>query len=337
LHTHKQFSALPYLSFPKEYPAYPSRLQVAEYLDAYARTFHLRPLFDQDVERAAFSDGLWMTTTSDAQYLSRHLVVATGYSSKPLIPTWPGQATFSGPILHSSIYDNGAAYTGQRVLVVGFGNSGGEIAIDLHEHGAEVSMAVRSPVNVVPRDLFGVPTHILSVLLSKLPPELADALSGTLRKAVVGDLRPYGLEPAAVGPMTQMKRTDQVPLLDIGTVELIKQEVVRIEKGIDHFDGSTITFSDGRRQDFDAVILATGYSSNLADFLEGLEHVTDESGKVIASGGETALPGLFFCGLYNARAGLLRQIGAEARRIARLIQRRPRSIPAEMASIGDVE
>ena len=91
-------------------------------------------------------------------------------------------------MIHSSQYVNGSPYKGKRVLVVGFGNSAGEIAIDLHEHGAAVSMAVRNPVNIVPRDLFGISTHMISVMLSRLPTEVADALSSNLRNLVVGDM-----------------------------------------------------------------------------------------------------------------------------------------------------
>lgn len=330
LHTHKHFSSLPYLSFPRDYPRYPTRLQVAAYLDLYAQAFQLTPHYEEAVTHAAYDDGLWLTTTDAAQYRSRHLVIATGYGSKPRIPTWPGQATFPGPITHSSIYTNGAALSGQRVLVVGFGNSAGEIAVDLHEHGADVTMAVRSPVNVVPRDLFGLSTQVISVMMSRLPVEVADALSGGLRRAVVGDLTAYGLEQAGRGPMAQIKYEDRVPLLDSGTVALIKSGAIRIASGIDHFDGATVTFTDGKAAAFDAVILATGFTSSVADFLEGAASITDDAGRMVNDSESTGMPGLYFCGFYNAPAGLLRQIGIEARRIARRIQQKPKSIPARM-------
>ena len=73
------------------------------------------------------------------------------------MPTWPRMETFDGPILHSNRYRNPAPFAGKRALVVGYGNSGAEIALDLAEAGVDVTLSVRSPVNVVPRELFGVP------------------------------------------------------------------------------------------------------------------------------------------------------------------------------------
>ena len=327
LHTHSWFSSLPYLSFPRDFPRYPSRLQFADYLASYAKAFDLSPRFGQSVSSVTRPNDHWVTQTQDATYHSQHVVIATGYSHKPRIPSWPGQDSFPGPMLHSSSFVNGASYAGKDVLVVGFGNSAGEIAIDLHEHGAEVSMAVRNPVNIVPRDIFGLSTHIVSVMMSRLPTEVADAMSSNLRNFIVGDVTPYGLEKASIGPMTMIKRESRVPLLDIGTVDLIKNGNIKIYKGIDSFNQSEVTFVDGVKKDFDAVILATGFTTNLDAFLPEANQVVDEKGLIAAGGKESALPGLFFCGLHNAPAGLLRQIGIEARRIAKSIRKKPRNVP----------
>ncbi len=155
LHTPKSLSALPYLSFPKDYPRYPSRLQVIDYLEEYAGHFALAPKFGQRVVAARPSAGGWEVQTQDARLEAANLVVATGLACAPYLPQWPGQADFQGSCLHSSAYRNGEPFRQRRVLVVGFGNSGGEIALDLWEHGAQTSMAVRSPVNVVPREVLG--------------------------------------------------------------------------------------------------------------------------------------------------------------------------------------
>ncbi|MFK7849201.1 MAG: flavin-containing monooxygenase [Rhodothermales bacterium] len=326
LHTHGFFSSLPYLSFPRHFPRYPSRLQFAEYLATYADAFQLKPRFGEEVSSLLRQQQGWVAQTQNVAVLAKHVVVATGYSHKPRRPSWPGEETFAGQILHSSAYVNGEQFKDKRVLVVGFGNSAGEIAIDLHEHGAQVSMAVRNPVNIVPRDLFGLSTHVISVMMSRLPTELADALSKNLRNLVVGDMAPYGLEKANIGPMTMIKRENRVPLLDIGTVGLIKTGKIVVQKGIDYFDGRQIKFVDGVQKDFDAVVLATGYTTNLTSFLENADTVTDDHGRVIGGGHESALPGLYFCGLHNAPAGLIRQMGIDAKRIAKSISKKPRSI-----------
>lgn len=157
LHTAKAYSGLPFVPFPKDYPRYPSRLQVIAYLEAYARQFRLEPRFGQQVIAARYANGCWEVETQDTRYQATNLVIATGYNREPYLPNWPGQVSFRGTLLHSSQYRNGEPFRNQKVLVVGFGNSGGEIAIDLWEHGAQASLAVRGPVNVIPRELFGIP------------------------------------------------------------------------------------------------------------------------------------------------------------------------------------
>ena len=121
------------------------------------------------------------------------MVVATGYTRVPLQPTWPGLETFRGDVLHSSRYRNGEPWRGKRVLVVGLGNSGGEIAIDLDEHGAHPTLAVRSPVSVIPRQLLGLPILAVAALFRRFPPKVGDAMAAPLLALAVGDIRKLGL------------------------------------------------------------------------------------------------------------------------------------------------
>lgn len=251
--------------------------------------------------------------------VSPTVVVTTGYTRKPNIPVWPGQEHFQGRLLHSSAYRSGERYRGQRVLVVGFGNSGGEIALDLWEHGAQPEIAVRSPVNVVPRDLLGIPILGWSLVLARLPSRVADLLAAPLLRLAVGDLRPYGLRQLPYGPITQIKEHGRIPLLDIGTLKLIKQGKLAVRPGIERLTATEVVFSDGRQQLFDAIILATGYRPELADFLKPVARVIDEQGVPHVSGRETALPGLYFCGFYVSPMGMLREIGIEAQQISHQI------------------
>ncbi|MBK7860316.1 MAG: NAD(P)/FAD-dependent oxidoreductase [Archangiaceae bacterium] len=167
LHTHKGGSSLPGLDFPAAFPRYPSRAQVVEYLELYQRTFGLAPSFG---ERVTNIEPGWKVTTSKRTLEARHVVVATGYTRVPLEPDFPGRSTFTGETLHSSRYVDGAGFAGKRVLVVGFGNSGGEIAIDLVEHGAQPTLSVRGPVNVIPRELLGLPILGVSAVMRMFPP-----------------------------------------------------------------------------------------------------------------------------------------------------------------------
>src|SRR6185436_17909386 len=125
-----------------------------------------------------------------------------------------GMESFPGKILHSYEYKTGKDFTGQKVLVVGFGNSACEIAIDLYEQGAVPFMAVRSPVNVIPRDVMGIPILELSQLMSRLPPRLADTINAPLINILVGNIKKLGLRKLPYGPFEQIRKDGSIPLLD---------------------------------------------------------------------------------------------------------------------------
>jgi indole-3-pyruvate monooxygenase len=322
LHTDKAHSALPLLPLPREYPRYPSRLQMIDYFEGYARHFQLMPRFSQQVTSVRRIKDQWEVQTQDCVYQAENLVVATGYNREPYVPSWPGLADYRGSLLHSSRYKNGAPFKDQNVLVVGFGNSGGEIAIDLWEHGAQPALAVRSPVNVIPRELFGIPILTIGIAQSKLPPRLADALNAPILNAVIGDLSRYGLRKLPHGPLSQIQQQARIPLIDVGTIKLIKQGQIRVYPGIERFTEEGALFADGNRQKFDSVILATGYRPHVNAFLSADETIYDENGTPRSSGKETSLPGLFFCGYYISPTGMLREIALEAQRISADISRK---------------
>lgn len=319
LHTPKEGSALPGLPFPASAPRYPSRQQVVEYLEAYARHFGIEPRFGQRVVRARPVDDQWEVEAGDASYRTRHLIVAAGYNREPRVPTWPGQDAFRGTVIHSAAYGNGERFRGHDVLVVGFGNSGGEIAVDLCEHGARTHIAVRSPVNIVPRDILGIPAQKFSIAERALPPRLVDALNGAIIRLVKPDLSKYGLRRAEVGPATQIAERGRIPLIDVGTVDLIRQGRIIVHPGIDRFVNGGVVFADGTHLDLDAVVLATGYRPAVTRFLEGVDGLCDADGTPLASGTETPWPGLFFCGYKVTATGALREIGIEARQIALVV------------------
>jgi cation diffusion facilitator CzcD-associated flavoprotein CzcO len=208
-------------------------------------------------------------------------------------------------------------------LVLGFGNSGGEIAIDLWEHGAQPSIAVRGSVNVIPRELLGIPVLAIGIVLSKLPSPLADAINAPILRVAIGDLAAYGLHKSAYGPMTQIQRDARIPLIDVGTLRLIKDGHIAIRPGIDRFTPDGVSFVDGQQAVYDAIILATGYRPRVDAFLQDASAAHDEQGTPLSSGCESALPGLYFCGYSVARTGMLREIAREARRISRAIAQKP--------------
>ncbi len=322
LHTDRKHSELPYMPMPKSYPKYPSRLQVVEYLEAYAQEFEIQPRFGQEVTAVEPTSAGWQVQTQDYTYTAQNVVIATGHTRVPHVPHWDGEDSFSGPLVHSSHYKNGEPFVGQNVLVVGFGNSAGEIAIDLTEHGAnDVGMAVRSGVNIVPRDVAGIPLLTIAILLDNLPPRLADLLSWPLLKMAIGDLTKYGLPKLPYGPNVQVRQDGKNPLLNIGTVQLIKNGRIQIHPGIQRFDNDTVIFTDGSARPYDAIILATGYKPKVSDFLPDMDQILDEDGWPQTSGTE-AVPGLYFCGFYVSPTGILREIGIEAEQISKDIAKK---------------
>ncbi len=319
LHTGKSLSGLPGLPMPDSYPRYPSRDQVVAYLETYAAHHGLEPHFNQCVTRVEKTGDAWITTTQDTTYHAQNVVIATGCTNTPYMAHFPGDETFTGDILHSSEYKNGKPYSGKRVLVVGFGNSGGEIAIDLTEHGAQAALAVRSAVNIIPRDLLGIPILSIGIVMNLLPPRIADMLSYLPRRLSIGDITRYGLQQQPYGPNVQIKQDGRIPLLDIGTMKLIRQGKISVFPGIKSIEEDSVHFVDDRQEKFDAIIMATGYRPNLSAFLPAADTVC-EDGLPINSGEESALKGLYFCGFYVSPTGMLREAGLEAKRISRAIK-----------------
>ena len=329
LHTPKSHSALPYRPYPSTYPRYPSRQQFVEYLNDYARTFEIEPEFGREVLRIARdTDGAWEVNTNAGNYRGRRVVIATGYNRVPNLPRWPGQETFRGRIIHSGEYTNAKAFRDNRVLVVGFGNSGAEIALDLAEHGVRCAIAVRGKVNVIPRELLGIPIVMFSLALRPLPTRVADRLTTLSRRLAIGDLSALGLTKRDDGPLTEVVEGRQVPMIDVGTLARIRSGDIAVRKGVESFDGDEVRFADGTHERFDAVVLATGFTTGLSAMLPDHASLLDAHGRPRATGREAAVPGLYFCGYDLSSTGMLRQIGIEAMAIGRDITRAFNSLAA---------
>ncbi len=325
LHTVKQLSHLPYMPMPRDYPRYPSREQFVEYLENYAETFALRPDFGTEVRSAKYEGEHWVVATSRETYKAQNLIVASGYNAVPHRPTWPGLDRYEGQLCHSRNYQNGSSYAGKRVLVVGFGNSGGEIAVDLHEHGAEVAICVRGGVNITERDIGAGPLQLsaqyASVLLSKLPLQLADAIARGAQAVSVGDLSRYGLRRPHYGPIRGIVEHARVPLIDVGTIDLITEGKIAVVGAIERFDEAGVWLYDGSHRTFDSVVLATGYRGDVR-FIDGYEQLIDDRGYPTSYGREAGRPGLYFIGFRNPPTGALREMTIEAQRVLGDIVRR---------------
>jgi indole-3-pyruvate monooxygenase len=165
LHLPRQFCELPGMPFPDDYPEYPTKRQFIGYLEAYAARSGVEPRFNQAVASARYdaAAGMWRVRAEDVssagkddeagvvtEYLGRWLVVATGENAERIVPNFDGIEDFAGPVSHVSEYKSGEAYRGKRVLVVGCGNSGMEVCLDLCDHNALPAMVVRDSVSTQP-------------------------------------------------------------------------------------------------------------------------------------------------------------------------------------------
>lgn len=321
LHTDRGHSGLPGLAMPRSYPTYPSRAEVVEYLENYATQFRIQPAFNTNVRRVG-RDGLyWKVDTDRNSVAAPVVVIATGWADFPFRPSWPGSDAFAGSCIHSSQYRNALPYVGKRVLVVGFGNSGAEIALDLAEAHIDTTMAVRGPVQILPRDLLGIPILTWAIAQNSLPARLVDFINAPILRLAVGRIERLGLRRAAKGPRRMIEEDGRVPLLDIGTLARIRDGSIKLRGGMDRFTPDGVIFTDQRAQAFDAVILATGFRPDLRPLLPDQKDLLNEQGGPLVTGRATNAPGLYFCGLVASATGQLREIGLEARRIGELARR----------------
>ncbi len=326
LHTNKSLSNLPYKKFRKDVPHYPGRQQVVDYLEEYQQWFGINPVFNTEAKLIKRESDHWITETNNDSFKSKYIIIATGPFGKPKPINFKGMETFPGRIIHSYDYKTGKDFKGQDVLVIGFGNSACEIAIDLYEQGANPCMSVRSPVNVIPRDVIGIPILQLSLLMSRLPPRLADKINAPLMRLVVGDISKLGLKKLPYGPLEQIQKDETVPLLDIGTIRHIRQGHIKIYDDIDSISGKTIYFTDEQKKDFDAIIAGIGYYRDYADIIridkERFEDLKVSTRKQKYFGRD----GLYFCGFWIAPTGQFREIGLDAQRIAKDIRKKENAV-----------
>lgn len=320
LHTPKSSSALPGLPFGKGIAKYPSRQEVVDYFEAYTEKMGITPTFNTRIEQVTQKDGQWHLQTSQGEFFARNIIFACGSTNEPRIISKPGMDTFSGRILHSSAYKTGANFKGQNVLVIGFGNSACEIAIDLHEQGATPSMSVRSRVNILPKEILGIPVLGIGILTDWIPPRIADALFAPVIRAKVGRVTDLGLKKAPYGPKVQITEHHQIPLLDIGTVDLIKKGKITTYGDVTRIKDRLITFEDGRQDSFDAIILGTGYKHGLENLISLPEERLADIQLPIKERRMCGEDNLFFLGYYTSPNGMLREIGIESAHIEPLIR-----------------
>jgi putative flavoprotein involved in K+ transport len=327
LHTPRVQSALPGLRIPRGYGRWVARDDLVRYLTRYAEHHGIEPRFGTEVRRLDRDGDGWVADSDGGKLRARQVVFATGYNGAPVMPAWPGADGFSGELLHSSAYTNPERFRGRDVLVVGPGNTGAEIAADLAQGGAgRVRLAVRTPPNVIPREVGPIPTTLLGISMDVTPSWLADPVNRLLQRRFVGDLTPFGMPAPRAGLAAQQRATGVTPTIDVGLIEELRAGRVTPVAAVTRFDGAEVELADGTRLAPDAVIAATGYSTALAPVVGHLG-VLDGRGRPLVNGRRTVpgAPGLRFVGIATPLKGLLLQINLDARAAAAATSRELRA------------
>ncbi|KAK2985302.1 hypothetical protein RJ640_024298 [Escallonia rubra] len=288
LHLPKQFCQLPLMSFPSNFPTYPTKQQFVAYLEAYARSFDLNPGFNETVVSTEFDYGcgFWRVKTvglkmEETEYVCKWVVVATGENAEEVVPEFEGMSDFvtHGRVVHTSSYKSGEEFRHENVLVVGCGNSGMEVCLDLCNFDARPSLVVRDSLHVLPQEMLGRSTFGLSMWLLKwFPMRLVDRFLLLVSRFMIGDTDELGLNRPNLGPLELKSVSGKTPVLDVGTLAKIRTGDIKVFPGIKRLRRRAVEFVDGRVEKFDAIILATGYRSNVPAWLKDTNLFSEKDG-----------------------------------------------------------
>jgi hypothetical protein len=243
----------------KDYPMkeevadYPSHKEMCIYFKDYAKHYGLYDHFTFNtkvLKTVPVADEWEVTLDNGETKIYKGLIIANGTLSHPNIPEFKGE--FTGEIFHSNKYKNSDVFAGKRVLLIGAGNSGCDIAIDAIHRAKKVSMSMRRGYHFVPKYVFGKPADTLGGLF-QLPPFLKQHVDKRLLKLFTGD-------PQRVGfPEPDHKLYEAHPIVNSLVLYYAGHGDIDVKKDIDHFEGKTVHFLDGSQEDYDLILLATGY------------------------------------------------------------------------------
>jgi cation diffusion facilitator CzcD-associated flavoprotein CzcO len=314
----KKMSEFPDFPMPEDYPDYPSHEQVLRYFEDYADHFGLLPhiRFRSGVSRAEkIAGGRWRLTLDDGQTGEfDFLLVANGHHSEPRHPEYPG--AFTGDYLHAHGFKHprDRRFEGKRVLVIGAGNSGCDCSVEISRTAAFVAISLRKGQYIVPKFFLGRPTDTFNRSMRWLPGFLADPLRRFSLWLQVGDYRDYGL-PKPEHPLLSAHPTVNSELL-----YKIKHGKVHPRPGIVGWDGKTVRFADGRAEEYDTVVAATGYKLNFPFFgpeLSGLDFETRQRVSLYLRMFHPEHPTLVFIGLVQPQGAIWPLSNAQGRLAAR--------------------
>ncbi|MEO7753149.1 MAG: NAD(P)/FAD-dependent oxidoreductase [Terracoccus sp.] len=333
LHTPRELSGLPGLPIPREMGRWVARDDVATYLERYAAHHDLDVRLGTEVARVDPDGRGWRLTLVDGSALTApFVVVATGFNHTPREPDVPGLASWPGRLVPARDYRSGADLAGQDVLVVGTGNTGTEIAVDLAEHGAaRVRLAVRTVPHILRRNRGPYAAQYTGIAVRRLPRGLVDRVAPFVERLTTPDLTAHGLPRPDTGLLCRVEDDNAIPVQDVGIIDAVRSGAVEPVAALAQVDGDAIVLADGSRLTPDAIVLATGYTAALEP-LVGHLGVLDGKGLPVERGGQVArgAVGLWYTGFTNPISGMLREMAIDARKIALSVALAKRRRTAEL-------
>lgn len=258
-----------YLGFPmpEHYPDYPSAAQILAYHRAFVEAYDLRRhvRFGCAVRSARPNGAHWQVELEGGETLdAAGVICANGTNWDPILPKWPGN--FDGEIRHAVSYSDPAEFRGKRVLIVGAGNSGCDIACDAAQNADAAFISLRRGYHFIPKHVFGMPADEFAARGPKLPMWLAQRIFGAVLKVLVGDLSKLGL------PKPDHRVFESHPIVNDQLLHHLRHGDISARGDIERLDGEEVVFRDGRRESVDLIIAATGYKHSIpylpADALE---------------------------------------------------------------------
>ncbi|MDJ0944070.1 MAG: NAD(P)/FAD-dependent oxidoreductase [Kiloniellales bacterium] len=249
----KRRSAFLGFPMPAAYPDYPGHGQILPYLKHFAEAEGLADdiAFETRAEWIEpRDDGLWSVRLNRGPpRLYRGVVCANGMTWRPQAPEIPGR--FEGELHHAVSYRDPAAFRGRRVLVIGGGNTGCDIACDLTRQAAATRLSLRRGYHVVPRHILGLPADVFGAALPGLPLRLQQGSSQGLLRLLQGKRRGW--------PAPDHRLYESHPIINSEILDLVERGAIRVKPDVEAFEGREVRFADGSCAAFDAVLLATGY------------------------------------------------------------------------------
>lgn len=338
INTSRDMTSFADFPMPADYPDFPRHEQIRDYLEHYVDRFGFRDRirFRTTVERVTPGpDGTFAVTVQsrhgDAETRHyRHVLVASGHHWLPRRPEFRG--SFTGPMLHSHDYRTPEAFAGKRVLVVGMGNSGCDIACDLARVADRTFLSTRRGAHVIPKYLFGVPldTFCPEFIWRFAPPWLFRRAFQTVVWMNRGTLALYGL------PRPGHTLLQEHPTISSDLPSLVREQRVIIKPDIDRLDGTAVVFTDTSREPLDAIVLATGYQISFP-FLDRTVFAADDNRvRLYRHVVSPEVPGLFFIGLIQPWGAIFPLAEAQAAWVGDLIAGRC-TLPARAAMLRAID